>query len=311
MRYIDFLSINFKQIQMFLKVAETENITLASQYLHISQSMLSKNIASIEKELGLVLFRRDKGRLHLTPAGMTLFKEWSSLSKSIEDSIKSAHCKQEEETATIRIGIPDSVNPDMYFFPTIQNFSNSYSQFKYRTEVLPVQSLIQKLNQHELDVIFTMLFDESALKRYDVEYHIILRHRLEAFMPRNGLLSYKDEITFQDLKTRKFVTYGPDDVPNYFENVILYIQDQIGVPPLISYYASSSDSVLMNTVDEDNIFVADGTRKIYTYTPLIKTPIKDSESGTILAWNSNHNNHALHAFITETIKYWNQHNNHL
>ena len=101
-------------------------------------------------------------------------------------------------------GIPDGVNPDMYFFPTIQNFSNSYSRFRYRTEVLLVQSLIQKLNQNELDVIFTMLFDEQALKRYDVEYHIILRHRLGAFMPRNGLLSYKDKITFQDLKTRKF-----------------------------------------------------------------------------------------------------------
>ncbi len=43
---------------------------------------------------------------------------------------------------------------------------------------------------------------------------------------------------------------------------------------MISYFASSSDSVLMNTVDENNIFVADCVRKIYAYTPLIKIPLK-------------------------------------
>lgn len=80
---------------------------------------------------------------------------------------------------------------------------------------------------------------------------------------------------------------------------------------MISYFASSSDSVLMNTVDENNIFVADCVRKIYAYTPLIKILLKNSESGTILAWNSNYNSHVLHVFITETIKYWNHQSNHI
>ncbi len=39
---------------------------------------------------------------------------------------------------------------------------------------------------------------------------------------------------------------------------------------MISYFASSSDSVLMNTVDENNIFVADCVRKIYAYSSLVK-----------------------------------------
>ncbi len=63
---------------------------------------------------------------------------------------------------------------------------------------------------------------------------------------------------------------------------------------MISYFASSSDSVLMNTVDENNIFVADCVRKIYAYSSLVKIFLKKSKSGIIFAWNSNHNSHVLH-----------------
>ena len=52
---------NFQQIETFLTVAETQNISHASESLYVSQSTVSYRLKSLEDELGFLLFERKKG----------------------------------------------------------------------------------------------------------------------------------------------------------------------------------------------------------------------------------------------------------
>jgi LysR family cyn operon transcriptional activator len=61
--------INEKQIHYLLTVAEEKNITAASRKLFISQPALSRLIIDLENKLGMQLFVRDRGSLHITQAG--------------------------------------------------------------------------------------------------------------------------------------------------------------------------------------------------------------------------------------------------
>ena len=61
--------LNEKQIQYLLMVDETRNITEAARRLYVSQPALSRMILDIEKSLGIQLFVRDRGDLHLSQAG--------------------------------------------------------------------------------------------------------------------------------------------------------------------------------------------------------------------------------------------------
>lgn len=63
------------ELQNFIKVAESLNITRAAQELGMTQSGLSKAIKNMENELGVELFSRKKKNLKLTPAGVTFFAE--------------------------------------------------------------------------------------------------------------------------------------------------------------------------------------------------------------------------------------------
>lgn len=63
------------ELQNFIKVAEILNITRAAQELGMTQSGLSKAIKTIETELGVELFSRQKKNLKLTTAGVTFFAE--------------------------------------------------------------------------------------------------------------------------------------------------------------------------------------------------------------------------------------------
>ena len=63
---------NLEQLQGFLMVAETGHFTQAAAQLHVAQPTLSRQIATLETELGSELFNRARGNITLTAAGETL-----------------------------------------------------------------------------------------------------------------------------------------------------------------------------------------------------------------------------------------------
>ena len=54
-----------RQLKYFAAVADTLNFSRAAETLFISQSALSKPIADLERELGMVLLQRDKRSVSL------------------------------------------------------------------------------------------------------------------------------------------------------------------------------------------------------------------------------------------------------
>ena len=60
---------NTRQLQHAILLSQTLNFSQAAEQLGISQPSLSKQILSLERELGVKLFDRDHSPLKLTPAG--------------------------------------------------------------------------------------------------------------------------------------------------------------------------------------------------------------------------------------------------
>lgn len=60
------------QLRAFLTVARCNNLTRASEQLHLTQPAVSKQIKSLEDELGVLLFERTSGGMSLTRNGEVL-----------------------------------------------------------------------------------------------------------------------------------------------------------------------------------------------------------------------------------------------
>ncbi|RCS89131.1 LysR family transcriptional regulator [Brevibacterium aurantiacum] len=63
---------NLEQLASFVEVANTGHFTKAAATLHLAQPSLSRQISTLEKELGSALFHRAHGHISLTAAGETL-----------------------------------------------------------------------------------------------------------------------------------------------------------------------------------------------------------------------------------------------
>ena len=63
------------QVRCFLEVVRFLNFTRAARELYISQSNISRQIASLEEELGLALFDRNSKGVKLTDQGQMLAED--------------------------------------------------------------------------------------------------------------------------------------------------------------------------------------------------------------------------------------------
>jgi len=85
-----------QQLACFIEVARTNNFTIASKNLFLSQSSVSYNIRELERELGVSLFSRgfNGSSVDITPQGKALFE--------IADEIIRLHSECEEQFENIR-----------------------------------------------------------------------------------------------------------------------------------------------------------------------------------------------------------------
>ena len=62
-----------EKIGYFLSVARHLNFTKAAQECHIAQPAISRQMSSLEEELGFALFDRSSRKVRLTPAGQSFY----------------------------------------------------------------------------------------------------------------------------------------------------------------------------------------------------------------------------------------------
>lgn len=81
---IERLPVEIRLLQSFLAIAEEGSITRAADILHITQPALSRQLVSLENELGCKLFHRGKKRTELTDAGLLLQRRAEEILSLVE-----------------------------------------------------------------------------------------------------------------------------------------------------------------------------------------------------------------------------------
>jgi len=69
------VTLNFKQLEAFLWVAELQSFTKAARQLYMSQPAVSFQIKALEEDLQVALFQRGDKKVNLTEAGRLLYPE--------------------------------------------------------------------------------------------------------------------------------------------------------------------------------------------------------------------------------------------
>ena len=94
----------FRQMKYFIAVVECSSFTEAAEQCYISQSAISQQIRSLEKELGVELIHRENRRFTLTPAGEYFYEQSKGILNEVEDIRRETFRIGKDKEMELKIG---------------------------------------------------------------------------------------------------------------------------------------------------------------------------------------------------------------
>lgn len=250
------------QLDYFITVVESGgSLTLASKKINISQSALSQMISNFEKEEGVELFYREKGRLsELTPCGKDFYHyalQITKLHSDMNEMIRRASMKKKGE---VRIGIP-SLILRLYFTSFFTKFIVKNTDVKIEIVEGGSKELLQYLVKGELDL--AVLIEPTFLSKDKFESYPLIQDQFGAFLNiEHPLIQHEhDSLEWDDIESYPVASFN-DSFLSYdlIKNQLKKEQNSTDM----AFTSSSWDFLIEVTTESNAIALLPTSIKWYT-----------------------------------------------
>lgn len=209
------MTIDLRQLRYFVTLADTLHFGRAATLLHISQPPLSRQVASLEEEIGVSLLKRSTRLVELTAAGRHFHEQAQRIIAGLDTAVRSTQAIERGELGVLRVGFTMaaawSVLP-----PLIKRYSDAFPQADVElSEVLP-KELNDALMSGNVDVGIAFPWQRPP----GLEYLAVHTEPLCAVVPSDHRLAQSDEIAVSDLAAEPFITFPATTAPALHELVI-------------------------------------------------------------------------------------------
>lgn len=153
-----------RTLRYFLEIAREENMTRASESLHVSQPSLSKEMKALEEELGKKLFIRKSGGVVLTDEGMLLRKRAEDIIEMTDKTVAEFSALDEINGGDIYIGCAESYLIK-YLAREVKAFTEKYPMLRYHLSSGNTEQVAEKLDRGLLDLAF--IVEPPDLSKYN------------------------------------------------------------------------------------------------------------------------------------------------
>jgi DNA-binding transcriptional LysR family regulator len=196
---------NFKQLEIFKTIMDTGSTMAAAVQLGLSQSAISRQLASLEEEIGRELFSRDKGRLIPRPEAHLLVDEVDDVAQSVarlRNKIGDVRTGAFGE-ALIRVAFPHSLSTTM-LPPLIALFKADHP--RVRVEILsgPYDAIERMVRGRVADLGFVRLPPEE----HSFDSRPMFTSGTTCVMPADHPLAAKKAIGVNDLARNDLILLG-------------------------------------------------------------------------------------------------------
>jgi DNA-binding transcriptional LysR family regulator len=141
-----------QQLKGFCNTVQTGNISKAAQKMGLSQSTITLQIQSLERDLKTKLFDRDKKRIKLNNDGKIFYEMISYHINGIDSSYQEFLRRKSNQSPTIKIAA-HHVAISHLLPPYIKKFQKQHPKVKISIKNIAPGEAIKRLQEDEIDLI--------------------------------------------------------------------------------------------------------------------------------------------------------------
>lgn len=228
-----------QQLQIFLEVVDSGSFTKASKRLLVTPASVMKHMNKLEDRLGLTLFKRSNHGVQLTAAGKSLYEDGKKMLSQAENAIVKAKNAALSEGITIRVG-SSLLNPSSVLTNLWAPIREKYPEYKFR--IIPYEDKKEQILSvtaslgERIDLLVGSFNSRAMQKR--ANYLFLGNYQLCVAVPKGHPLSYKKELTFQDLHGERLVMVksGDAELLDYLRTILNMTHPQIMITDTDYYY---------------------------------------------------------------------------
>ena len=157
---------NTEHIAIFLNLANTLSFSKTAMNMGISQSAVSQDISSIEKELGTELFYRTRKKVALTKAGKAFYEDILPVYQDYIDTFRKLEAMNEQNHIEIHLGFSGTPYEIFALNEVIKKYRREHPKVQFVVNHNSPQELAAKLSEGILDIAFLTkdCLSDSGLK---------------------------------------------------------------------------------------------------------------------------------------------------
>ncbi len=233
------MNLNLRQLETFLWVATLGSFRKTAERLHTTQPAISSRISKLEDSLGVKLFERNNGPIHLTTKGQELLPYAEKVLRMTET------LRERAETSRLggilRLGVSETIVHTLLPMFLAQ-LHETYSKIDVEITVEVTENLRNELVSRSLDLAFLM----GPVSEYRIENLDLVAFPLAWVASPKLRISTDRKISINKLIDYPLLTYARNTRP--YAEIIKYVREN-GNEPARVFPSSSLAACLRMTID--------------------------------------------------------------
>lgn len=187
-----------------MAIAEEQSFTRAAQRCFVVQSALSRQIKSLESELGVRLFARTSRKVEVTPAGEAFVKQARLCLQAAERAKASAAAAHGQIRGSLTIGVIPTVTA-VDIAAVLGAFRRSYPEVGVHVRTGGSDEFLRRIAAGQLDV--GVLGLAEGVTPRSVQTRELSQERLVAVLSEGHRLAGRRRLRLKDLADEPFVDF--------------------------------------------------------------------------------------------------------
>ena len=228
-----------RQLRSFLSIAETLHFGRTAELIHLSQPALSHQIRTLEEEVGVRLFERNRRKTTLTAAGLAFRDDAAAALSQLEQAIRGARLAASGKLGLLRIGFVSTAGSEIV--PNIvRQFKESNPDVEFSLRNILTKEQVELLETGSLDIGFLRqpIGQHSALDVVTVH-----RERLVLVVPSSHKLAKRKRVRLREVASQDFVMYERTYAPGFHDSIVGILRDA-GIVPNVSQTAGEIPTLI-------------------------------------------------------------------
>ena len=193
------------KLHVFSVVAQYLSFTRAAHSLFLTQSAASHAVASLERELGTALFRREGKRITLTDAGHVLLEHARRLFAAMDEAQAAVKRAARPDRGFLRVGASPAAC--QYLIPkSLREFRESYPEFQVAIAVHDSPQIAKELQEGTID-LGLMIRAAGRERDRQLAYHELFADEMGLLVSPSHPLARETRVDRRGLLEQHFVLY--------------------------------------------------------------------------------------------------------